>query len=82
VPPQQQLQALHQALTPATLPAPPPRRSVSYCPPAYYAHLAAFRGRLMFEHGDSSSEASGAGAPGQQSFLEVHKNLYKRMFYA
>jgi hypothetical protein len=38
----------------------------------------------MFEHSDSSSEASGAAGlpPGQQSFLEVHKNLYKRMFYA
>ena len=55
---------------------------MSYCPPAYYAHLAAFRGRLMFEHSDSSSEASGSGPPGSQSFLEVHKGLCRRMFYA
>ena len=35
-------------------------RSVSVCPPAYYAHLAAFRGRAMLQFSDSSaSESSG-----------------------
>lgn len=33
-------------------------RSVSVCPPAYYAHLAAFRGRAMLSHEDSSESES------------------------
>ncbi len=37
-------------------------RSISVCPPARYAHLAAFRGRIMCKGiDDSSSSASGAG---------------------
>eukprot|EP00967_Tisochrysis_lutea_P081169 scaffold111854_cov15-Tisochrysis_lutea.AAC.1 len=34
-------------------------RSVSYVPPAYYAHLAAFRGRTLASTSDSSSDISG-----------------------
>ena len=36
-------------------------RSVSVCPPAYYAHLAAFRGRAMLHATDTTaSETSGS----------------------
>lgn len=38
-------------------------RSVSVCPPAYYAHLAALRGKIMCLHADSESDtASSTGA--------------------
>ena len=56
------------------------RRSVSYCPPAYYAHLAAFRGRnLMSTSSDSASEVSGGG--GVPSFATIHPQLANRMYY-
>ncbi len=43
-------------------------RSVSYVPPAYYAHLAAFRGRLMVQETDeSASDISGRTAPSYHS---------------
>jgi eukaryotic translation initiation factor 2C len=54
-------------------------RSVSYCPPAYYAHLVAFRGRNLFSaSSDSSSEMSGGGGGGP-SFAMVHRDVQNRM---
>ena len=42
-------------------------RSVSVCPPAYYAHLAAFRGRSMLSHVDSSESESSRTTGGRTS---------------
>ena len=51
---------------------------MSYCPPAYYAHLVAFRGRNLFAaSSDSGSEVSGAG--GGPSFAMVHREVQNRM---
>eukprot|EP00877_Chromochloris_zofingiensis_P008172 jgi/Chrzof1/3608/Cz13g02060.t1 len=47
-------------------------RSVSYVPPAYYAHLAALRGRLMVQLDDSASEASGQS---RATFMDLNKNM-------
>ncbi|KAK9827384.1 hypothetical protein WJX81_005044 [Elliptochloris bilobata] len=59
-------------------------RSVSVCPPAYYAHLAAFRGRSMLSHADSSesetSRTTGGGRT-QVEFASIHPNLATTMFY-
>lgn len=58
-------------------------RSVSIVSPAYYAHLAAERGRLMCLHTDDSDVASqssgGAKAPVQ--LMSVHANLATSMYY-
>jgi len=55
-------------------------KSVSYCPPAYYAHLVAFRARSLFTStSDSSSEVSGVEAG--PSFRTVHANIQDRMYY-
>ncbi|GAX84399.1 hypothetical protein CEUSTIGMA_g11821.t1 [Chlamydomonas eustigma] len=63
-------------------------RSVSYLPPAYYAHHAAFRGRCLLrrEDFDGSSVASGTGTSGTASgykwtFYPVHRNLLNTMYY-
>jgi len=54
-------------------------RSVSYVPPAYYAHLAAFRGRTLASTSDSSSDISGvSGAP---QFATIHPALSNKMYY-
>ena len=53
--------------------------SVSYCPPAYYAHLAAFRGRCLISTSDSSSEVSGGS--GLPQFATIHSQLGNRMYY-
>uniref|UniRef100_A0A7R9VRT6 Piwi domain-containing protein n=2 Tax=Chlamydomonas euryale TaxID=1486919 RepID=A0A7R9VRT6_9CHLO len=56
-------------------------RSVSYCPPAYYAHLVAFRARSLFSasSSDSGSESGGTGVP---SFATPHRDIENRMYYA
>ncbi|CAM8929755.1 unnamed protein product [Rhodiola kirilowii] len=41
-------------------------RSVSIVPPAYYAHLAAFRARFYMEPDNSDSGSMASGAPGAQ----------------
>lgn len=48
-----------RASPPPHHPPSPPLSSVSYVPPAYYAHLAAFRGRTLVSSSDSSSDISG-----------------------
>ncbi|GAX75594.1 hypothetical protein CEUSTIGMA_g3038.t1 [Chlamydomonas eustigma] len=54
-------------------------RSVSYCPPAYYAHLVAFRGRNLFAaSSDSGSEVSGSSGTTPQ-FAMVHRDVQNRM---
>lgn len=42
------------------------RRSVSYVPAAYYAHLAAFRGRLMKREADEGSMVSSGSGSGER----------------
>lgn len=61
-------------------------RSVSYVPPAYYAHLAAFRGKLMVNTADSASETSSrtgriSEGGGKPSFINIHPKLGMTMFY-
>lgn len=57
-------------------------RSVSIVPPAYYAHLAAFRARYYIE-GDTSDGASSAGRGGGhfQVLPNVHDNVKNVMFF-
>jgi len=62
-------------------------RSVSLVPAAYYAHLAAFRGRALLAPDDDSdrgSEASGGRGmtAAQMTIAKVHDNLKTTMFYA
>lgn len=40
-------------------------RAVSVCPPAYYAHLAALRGKLMCLHSESESDTASSTGTGQ-----------------
>ncbi|KXZ43782.1 hypothetical protein GPECTOR_80g142 [Gonium pectorale] len=67
-------------------------KSVSYCPPAYYADRAAFRGRTLLaassSASDSASEAGstqagaaqgGAGAP--PTFAGIHRNLTNVLYF-
>lgn len=61
-------------------------RSVSVCPPAYYAHLAAERGRILCsaygESGsDSDSLASGGGGPRPPQMDDVSNKLDGAMFF-
>jgi eukaryotic translation initiation factor 2C len=62
-------------------------RSVSLVPPVYYAHLAAFRGRVLRAAADSSdtdSVMSGGAAPYAAAgggALNVHANLQQAMFF-
>ena len=54
-------------------------RSVSYAPPAYYAHLAALHGRyLTFSDSDASSSMEGGQPP---PGTELHPALKERMFF-
>jgi len=56
-------------------------RSVSLVPAVYYAHLAAFRGRLLQSAGeDSDTKSSASGASGVYD-LSVHANVKERMFF-
>lgn len=61
-------------------------RAVSVCPPAYYAHLAAFRQRELCQMSDSSasdteSTMSGTGADATVEFATCHKDLGATMYY-
>ena len=60
-------------------------RSISVCPPAQYAHLAAFRARALLtggEFSDAASTASGAsGGSGTAELMAVHPDLGRVMFY-
>jgi hypothetical protein len=58
---------------------------VSYVPAAYYAHLAAFRGRLMQREDESMSLSSGqSGGSGEQpiTLLDISPAYANKMFYA
>lgn len=71
-----------RSLTPSNLPPITKPKTNSY-----YAHLAAFRGRLMVQFGggagDTASEVSGSSggkrAPAQM--LAISEELSRRMFY-
>ena len=64
-------------------------RSVSLCPPAYYAHLAAFRQRELCQITDSSSSddaLSSVSGPSvapetQVQYATVHPNLRRTMYF-
>jgi eukaryotic translation initiation factor 2C len=57
-------------------------RSVSLVPPAYYAHLAAFRGRsLLAPEDDSDTTSQSSGMEGALSLAKIHDNLKTTMFY-
>ncbi len=58
-------------------------RSVSYPPPCYLAHLAAFRGRLMLDVPDSGSESSrGSGDGRPRPLLSINDEFSDScMFY-
>jgi hypothetical protein len=55
---------------------------VSYVPAAYYAHLAAFRGRLMQKDDDSMSMSSGSSGDRAVTLLDIDNEYAKKMFYA
>ncbi|WIA39818.1 hypothetical protein OEZ86_005871 [Tetradesmus obliquus] len=58
-------------------------RSVSYVPAAYYAHLAAFRGRLMKREADEGSMvSSGSGERGPEVLQIPDRYANMCMFYA
>ena len=65
----------------------PPCRSVSYCPPAYYADKAAFRGRALMAalgaSGDDTASISsgGSGGGGRATFAGVHRDIQNTLFY-
>ena len=50
-------------------------RSVSVCPPAYYAHLAAERGKIMCLHADSSSDTASSAGAGPQHAQQICRRL-------
>ncbi|KAG9133037.1 hypothetical protein Leryth_023726 [Lithospermum erythrorhizon] len=62
---------------------------ISVVPPAYYAHLAAYRGRLYLERSDSSSAVSNKGGcsisrtspPKATPLPKISENLKNLMFY-
>lgn len=60
-------------------------RSVSIPPPAYYAHLAAFRGRMLLGGDESdarsTSQASELDAMGNLQLADVHEEIRSTMFY-
>ncbi|KAL0534162.1 hypothetical protein IC582_028446 [Cucumis melo] len=58
-------------------------RSVSIVPPAYYAHLAAFRARYYIEgdSSDSGSTSSGGGNVEIQRLPSIKENVKDVMFY-
>eukprot|EP00887_Chlorella_sp_A99_P007698 scaffold20.g7698.t1 len=59
-------------------------RSISVCPPAQYAHLAAFRGRVLCRGGDSETGSVSSGrtsGSGNVEFLPVNSALSRVMFY-
>ncbi|KAG2434383.1 hypothetical protein HYH02_012396 [Chlamydomonas schloesseri] len=71
-------------------------KSVSYCPPAYYADRAAFRGRTLLaaasSASDSASESGGGRGPGPAggaagaasappTFAGIHRNLSNLLYF-
>ncbi|CAD7696925.1 unnamed protein product [Ostreobium quekettii] len=56
-------------------------RSVSVVPPAYYAHLAAMRARLLVERDTSDDASSASGFSGAPQFANFHDSLKNVMFY-
>lgn len=69
-------------------------RSVGRCPPAYYAHLCAVRGRIMLSRtgaGSSSDSESGRASWGPSGggssasriveWAQIHPDLEERMYY-
>lgn len=62
-------------------------KPISLVPPAYYAHLAAYRGRLYLERSDftvfskSTSALSRAAPPKTMPLPKLSENLKKLMFY-
>ncbi|KAJ0973754.1 hypothetical protein J5N97_015719 [Dioscorea zingiberensis] len=60
-------------------------KPVSLVPPAYYAHLAAYRGRLYLDRADTMScsrtTLSRAGPPRTVPLPKLRENLKKLMFY-
>lgn len=56
-------------------------RSISVVPAAQYAHLAAFRGRVLCRGGDSETGSISSGSGGSVEFLPVNSQLNKVMFY-
>jgi eukaryotic translation initiation factor 2C len=55
-------------------------RSISVCPPARYAHLAAFRARALLLQDDTASSVSGES--GRVEMMQIHANLSSTMFFA
>ena len=64
-------------------------RSVSVCPPAYYASLAATRGHAMLSHYEASSSDSESiasfsrgpkGVGKHAEFANIHVGLSSRMY--
>ena len=58
-------------------------RSVSVVPPAYYAHLAAFRARARSQYDDVSDTASVVSTGSNSGFTvpQVHAGLAKTMYF-
>ncbi|KAK3234461.1 hypothetical protein CYMTET_55286 [Cymbomonas tetramitiformis] len=59
-------------------------RSVSIVPAAYYAHQAAFRGRMLLcpeDDSDSDAQSVSSGVSGL-SLASIHENLKMTMFYS
>lgn len=62
-------------------------KPVSLVPPAYYAHLAAYRGRLYLERSESTASSrttstlSRAGPPKASPLPKLSENVKKLMFY-
>lgn len=60
-------------------------RSVSLVPPAYYAHLAAFRARYYMENDvdvRAANEGGEGGAAAQfRQLPKIHENVSEVMFY-
>ncbi|EPS67433.1 hypothetical protein M569_07337, partial [Genlisea aurea] len=54
---------------------------VSLVPPAYYAHLAAYRGRLYLHRSAASSGISRASPPETVPLPRISDNIRKLMFY-
>lgn len=55
-------------------------RSVSLCPPAYYAHHAAFRARLMVDFDDNASDDHQPNATAGD-MMEINAGLKSMLFY-
>jgi len=56
-------------------------RSISVCPPAMYAHLAAFRARVLMRGGESDVSSVSSGGSGAGQLMPVHQDLGQTMFF-